>query len=104
MAGDAAHLLRQARRLSRLTQRDLSRRTGLTTSVISAYENGRREPGADTLIRLLEGAGGSLHLHSSVEASAGAARQLERVCAMAMELPRRQPGPLTYPSLRALRR
>lgn len=98
----SAVLLREARTRAGLTQREVSRRTGVTVSVISAYENGRREPGGDTLLRLLEGAGASVTLHSTVEASRTAAAALERVCALAMALPRRQPGALLYPSLRHL--
>ena len=40
----------------------------------------------------------------SVEASRQAARRLELVCALAMALPAREPGPLRYPEFRELGR
>lgn len=39
-----------------------------------------------------------------VEASKPAARKLEQVCALAMALPAREPGPLRYPEFRTLLR
>lgn len=38
----------------------------------------------------------------SVERSREAARKLEQVCALAMALPAKDPGPLTYPPFREL--
>jgi predicted nucleotidyltransferase/DNA-binding XRE family transcriptional regulator len=52
-----AHVLRDARQLGGLTQAQLSTRSGVTQSVISAYERGRREPGAETFLMLIEAAG-----------------------------------------------
>lgn len=58
----AADLLRQARSTSGLTQVELAARAGVTQSVISAYESGRREPALSTLQRLLAAAGQRLPL------------------------------------------
>ena len=52
-----AEVLRDARQLGGLTQAQLSTRSGVTQSVISAYERGRREPGAETFLILIEAAG-----------------------------------------------
>lgn len=56
----AGELLREARQAARLTQAQLARRAGVTQSVISAYESGRREPALSTLVRLVEATGGRL--------------------------------------------
>lgn len=52
-----AEVLLDARQLGGLTQAQLSTRSGVTQSVISAYERGRREPGAETFLMLIEAAG-----------------------------------------------
>jgi uncharacterized protein len=54
--------LRNARRSARLSQTDVARRSGIAQSVISAYESGRREPGVQTLARLVEATGHQLVL------------------------------------------
>jgi len=56
-------VLRDARRAAGLTQAELARRAGVTQSVISAYESGRREPALSTLSRLVDATGATLHLH-----------------------------------------
>lgn len=95
-------MLREARRAAGWSQRQLAARSGVASTLISAYENGRRQCGADVLLLLLEAAGYDLELVSSVERSRPAAQQLEQVCAMAMALPRRRPGPLRFPPVRTL--
>lgn len=55
-------MLRDARRAAGLTQAELARRAGVTQSVISAYESGRREPALSTLSRLVEATGATLQL------------------------------------------
>lgn len=49
--------LRDLRRRAGLTQVELARRAGVVATVLSAYERGRREPGADTFLRLVAAAG-----------------------------------------------
>lgn len=53
----AAELLRSARETSGLTQRELGERAGVTQSVVSAYESGRREPSLSTLSKLVGATG-----------------------------------------------
>lgn len=53
----AAALVRSARVSAGLTQAQLAERAGVTQSVISTYESGRREPALSTLSRLVEAAG-----------------------------------------------
>ena len=50
-------LIREARRLSGLTQADLARRLGTTQSAVSNWERGRETPRVDTLARILEACG-----------------------------------------------
>jgi predicted nucleotidyltransferase/DNA-binding XRE family transcriptional regulator len=58
----AARLLRETREQVGLTQAQLAERCGVTQSVISAYESGRREPSVPTLQRLIGGTGLRLEL------------------------------------------
>lgn len=70
VAGD---LLRLARAKAGLTQDDLAFRAGVAQSLISAYENGRRQPTMPTLMRLLEASGFDLRMRLAppdVQASA----------------------------------
>lgn len=99
-----ASLLRHARAEAGLTQAQLAARAGVPQSLISAYERGRRQPGADMLLRLLAATGHRVVLRSTVEESTEAAAKLAQVCALAMALPARPPGPLRYPPFRTLRR
>jgi uncharacterized protein len=50
-------ILRRARRRAGLTQVELAAKAGVTQSVISAYESGRRQPSLPTLEALVEAAG-----------------------------------------------
>lgn len=95
---DGATLLRSARAAAGLSQRDLARRTGVAQPLISAVENGRRQPGADLLLRLLRATGHEIWLVDTVESSRDAAAKLEQVAALAMALPTRDPGRLTFPT------
>jgi predicted nucleotidyltransferase/DNA-binding XRE family transcriptional regulator len=56
----AGDVLREARKRARLSQTDVARRSGIAQSVISAYESGRREPGVQTLARLVQATGHQL--------------------------------------------
>jgi transcriptional regulator with XRE-family HTH domain len=67
VAGDergrvAGDLLRLARVKAGLTQAVLAERAGVAQTLISAYENGRRQPTLPTLMRLLEAAGFELRM------------------------------------------
>lgn len=50
-------MLRQARRASGLTQRELAGRAGVSQSVIAAYESDARDPALSTLAALVEATG-----------------------------------------------
>lgn len=62
MTDRAGEVLREARKRARLSQTDVARRSGIAQSVISAYESGRREPGLQTLARLVAATGHELAL------------------------------------------
>ncbi len=61
---EPAELLRVVRKRRGLTQTDLARRAQTSQPVISAYEHGRRDPGLETLRRLVESAGERLELRA----------------------------------------
>ncbi|NED97803.1 helix-turn-helix domain-containing protein [Phytoactinopolyspora alkaliphila] len=50
-------MLREARQKAGLSQVELARLAGVTQSVVSAYESGRRQPALPTLARLVEATG-----------------------------------------------
>lgn len=50
-------LIARARAIAGLTQQELAQAAGLTQSVVSAYETGRRQPTLPMLFRLLSAAG-----------------------------------------------
>lgn len=58
----AGLLIGRARRRAGLTQQELADAAGLTQSVVSAYETGRRQPTLPTLFRLLAAAGFEPHV------------------------------------------
>lgn len=58
----AGQLLRDARTRAGLSQRELAARAGVTQSVISAYESGRRQPALPTLRRLVDATGHALEI------------------------------------------
>jgi transcriptional regulator with XRE-family HTH domain len=59
----AGGLLRDLRRRTGLTQRQVSDLAGVPLSVLSAYEAGTRQPSLGELIRVVEAAGLELRLH-----------------------------------------
>lgn len=64
IAKSAAELVVEARRRAGLTQAELAARAGVTQSVISAYEKGRRQPTMPMLLALLRASG--YHLDASL--------------------------------------
>jgi len=57
-------VIREARLRAGLSQTELARRVGVAQSVISAYENGRREPGVAVLARLVKATGHRLQVEA----------------------------------------
>jgi uncharacterized protein len=58
----SGELLREARRRSGLSQSELATRAGVTQSVVSEYEAGKRQPALPTLARLVAATGHELAL------------------------------------------
>ncbi len=56
-------LLLEARLRSKLSQRELAIRAGISKSTIAAYELGSKRPRLETLMRLVRAAGFDLRLH-----------------------------------------
>jgi transcriptional regulator with XRE-family HTH domain len=94
-------LIRQARRNAGLSQAELSRRSGISVPVLSAYENGRRQPSVAALARIVEACGQELALQPRLApyGSARAAHILEQVLDLAASLPYRPRPDLPYPPL-----
>jgi transcriptional regulator with XRE-family HTH domain len=91
-------LLADARGRSGLRQAELARRAGLPRSVLNVYERGRREPGGDVLINILEAAGFELRLASAPPVNPErAGRILGQVLDLAEALPGKRRGRLGYP-------
>lgn len=106
MAADkriASELIRDIRRRSGLRQAELARRARLPRSVVSAYENGHRQPGVDALGRLAAAAGFELKIARAVPVDpVRSGHILSQVLDLAESLPARRRGELEYPSLRGL--
>ncbi|MGA9286588.1 MAG: helix-turn-helix transcriptional regulator [Solirubrobacteraceae bacterium] len=102
VAGD---LIEKIRGISGLTQAELARRTGMQSSVLSAYEHGRRQPSAAALARIARAAGLELELAPAAHGSADdhAGRILSRVLDFAGSMPYRPRPELEYPPLIRLR-
>ncbi len=94
----AAKLIREIRAERGLSQAELARATGLTRSVVNAYEHGRRQPGVDALARIAESTGMRLQVTPEPVDPIRAGRILEQVLDLASELPFRKPGKLEYPT------
>jgi transcriptional regulator with XRE-family HTH domain len=85
----AARLMRRARERAGLSKRELARRAGTSPAAVVHYERGARDPGVETLGRILDAAG--------MEARVGlvrrgpdpvvAGRRLEQVLELADALP-----------------
>src|ERR1039457_4902306 len=102
VAGD---LIGRIRGVSGLTQAELARRTGMQSSVLSAYEHGRRQPSGAALARIARAAGLELELvpaaHRSADEHAG--MNLSQVLALAGSTPYHLRPELESPPLIRLR-
>ncbi len=100
----ASELIRDIRRASGLSQAELARRTGMASSVLSAYEHGHRQPGVSALARIAAAGGLELRIEPPADQAAleHAGRILAQVLDLAESLPQRRRGELRYPSLRGL--
>jgi len=106
-----AAVIARARKRAGLTQAELARRAGTSQPVISAYEHGRRDPGVETLRRLVRAAGAELELGLGAPGpsdlpppadDAERAARLVDVLLLADAIPtRRRPGTLDFPRLRS---
>lgn len=90
-------LIKAVRRRRALTQADLARRAGTSQPVVSAYENGRRDPTFGTLQKLVEAGGEQLRLDAvppldlpPCRSPEEHARRLLDVLSLADALPRRR--------------
>jgi len=101
----ASKLIEGIRNASGLSQAELARRSGLQSSVLSAYEHGRRQPSVSALARIARAAGLQLELAPTLddESLERQARILEMVLDLACSLPFKGRGELQYPPLIGLR-
>ena len=101
----AGGLIERIRGISGLTQAELARRTGMQSSVLSAYEHGHRQPSTAALARIARAAGMELELvpaaHNSSAEHAG--KILSKVLDLAGSMPYRPRVELEYPPLIRLR-
>lgn len=94
-------MLVRAREAAGLSQAELARRAGVSRSVLSVYESGKREPSSEALARILAAAGFQLGLRPAVRQldDQRAGRILEQVLELAEALPSRRRGGLRYPPI-----
>lgn len=99
--GEAQRLLRTTRIWAGLTQAELARRSGVTRTVVNAYERGTREPSAAALATLLAAAGAEIRVapRSRIDPARND-RILQQVLDLAEQLPTRRRGALRFPTLR----
>lgn len=96
-------MLRETRRRSGISQRELARRSGVAYSVISAIETGQRDPSVGLLERLLAALGKELRVAAERDAEGLEAQgaELRQALRLASLLPHdsRAGQPLRYPRL-----
>jgi transcriptional regulator with XRE-family HTH domain len=97
----SATLIRQIRRESGLKQVELARRSGLQSSVLSAYEHGHRQPSVAALARIAAAAGMEVQLTPAAGQPAleRAGTILAQVLDLAEQIPHRPRRELAYPPL-----
>jgi transcriptional regulator with XRE-family HTH domain len=87
---------------SGLKQSELARRAGIPRSVLSAYLNGHREPGAGALIRIAAAGGAELRIEPRKPPvdPERASEILNQVLGLAEALPYRPRAEMAYPPLK----
>jgi transcriptional regulator with XRE-family HTH domain len=100
-SGGVSRLLVDMQRSSGLNQAELARRAGIPRSVLNAYLRGRREPGADVLLRIAAAAGFELQPTSRKAPvdEERASKILVQVLELAEALPFRPRAEMGYPPL-----
>ncbi len=97
-------MIRTARTRSRLSLRALAARAGTSHPTLSAYENGRVDPTAAVLTRIVEAAGCSLEttlLRSPVDLEGlSRGQELVSVLELAEQFPARHADRLAFPPFR----
>jgi transcriptional regulator with XRE-family HTH domain len=100
----AGKLIRQIRHESGLRQIELARRSGIPSSVLSAYEHGHRQPAVAALARIAGAVGlqirvGRVGSQSDEMALIRAGNILVQVLDLAEQIPYRPRSHLAYPPL-----
>jgi len=100
--GNVALLLGKIQRESGLSQAELARRAGIPRSVLNVYLRGRREPGADALLRIASAAGYELTPapRKAPVDEERAGKILVQVLELAEALPFRPRAEMEFPPLR----
>jgi transcriptional regulator with XRE-family HTH domain len=99
--GPGARLISRIVDGSGLSQAELARRAGISRSVLNVYLRGRREPGADALVRIAAAAGFDLEpkrREPPVDAER-AGKILVQVLGLAEALPFRPGAEMSFPPL-----
>lgn len=97
---DASRTLRRARLAAGMTLRQLAAAAGTSHATLAAYEQGRKVPRADTLVRICGAAGFVLDAHLARRpgrADPARGGDLLDVLALADAYPLGRTGPLTCP-------
>ena len=94
-------LIRQIREESGLKQVELARRSGIQSSVLSAYEHGERQPSVAALARIAGAAGLEVRVGQSLDKMEmlRAGNILVQVIELAEQMPYEPRGDLAYPPL-----
>lgn len=95
---EASKLLKDLRVRAGLTQAEVARRVGIPSTVVSAYERGRREPSFEVVRRLVGAMGFAIHVDGRLDPEVQA-RKLADVLQLAEQLPY-HPKPLATARLR----
>jgi transcriptional regulator with XRE-family HTH domain len=100
----AARLIRQIREQSGLKQVELARRSGIHSSVLSAYEHGERQPSVAALARIAGAAGLEVRMGFSLDKMEmlRAGDILVKVIELAEQMPYKPRKDLAYPPLARL--